>query len=103
MKAIHERRMSKLNAHQERTPAHQESTETEPDPEIMLSAEMHQAIPNEDATVLSVGEPRKRHRVQNVATESRQKSKKRTWRNHGSWKELAAACRKVSCHAEVAW
>jgi hypothetical protein len=32
MKAIHERRMAKLDAHQEGIMAHQEATETEPNP-----------------------------------------------------------------------
>jgi hypothetical protein len=35
--AIHERRMAKLDAHQERTMAHQEVTESEPDPRMMQS------------------------------------------------------------------
>jgi hypothetical protein len=54
-KDIHERRMAKLDALQERTLAHQEVTETEPNPGMMQSAEEHQEIPNEDAAVMPVG------------------------------------------------
>jgi hypothetical protein len=59
----------------------QEATETEPNPGMMQSIEEHQEIPKEDAVVMLVGEPRKWDRVCN----------------------LADACRKVFCHAKVAW
>jgi hypothetical protein len=71
---------------------------------MMQSEEEHQEIPTEDAAVMPVVELRKRHRVQNLAVESRQKRKDRTREDHGSWRKLAAACRKkVSRHAIVAW
>jgi hypothetical protein len=35
---------------------------TEPDPEMMQSAEEHQEISTDDAAVMPVGEPRKRRR-----------------------------------------
>jgi hypothetical protein len=54
-----------------------EGKEIEPDPGMMQSIEEHQ-IPKEDATVMPVGEPRKRHRVCNLATERHQKRKERT-------------------------
>jgi hypothetical protein len=44
-KAIHKMRMTKLDAHQERSMAHQEATETEADPRMMQSTEEHQEIP----------------------------------------------------------
>jgi hypothetical protein len=101
-KAIRER-MAKLNAHHERTLGHREATETEPDPEMMQSAEEHQEIPNEDASVMPVGEPRKWLRVQNLAAERRLKRKKRTRGNRGSRRKSAFARRKVIRHAGVAW
>jgi Skp family chaperone for outer membrane proteins len=63
MKAIHERRMAKLDTHQERMMTHQESTETEPEPRIMQSIEEHQGVPKEDAAVTPVGELMKLRRV----------------------------------------
>jgi hypothetical protein len=78
-------------------------TETEPDPEMMQSIEEHQAIPKEDAAVMPIGGPRKRHRVCNLAAEHRQKMRERTRGNSGSRRKLAGACKKVSCRAKVAW
>jgi hypothetical protein len=52
---------------------------------------------------MPVGEPRKRHRVSNLAAERLQKRKKKTRGNIGSRRKLAAACRKVSRRAKVAW
>jgi hypothetical protein len=63
----------------------------------------HQEIPKEEASVMPVGEPRKRRRVCNLATEHRQKRKERTRGNRGSRRKSAAACRKVCRHAKVAW
>jgi hypothetical protein len=71
-----------------------EVTETEPDPEMMQSTEEHQEIPNEEATVMPVGEPRKRHRVYNLTVERHQKMKERTWGNCDSRRKSAAACRR---------
>jgi hypothetical protein len=48
----------KLDAHQEKTLAHREATETEPDPRTMQFIEEHQEIPKEEAAVIPVGEPR---------------------------------------------
>jgi hypothetical protein len=45
------------------TTACNKATETEPDPGILQFIEKHQEIPKEDAAVMPVGEPRKRHRV----------------------------------------
>jgi hypothetical protein len=54
-----------------------EATETEPDPRMMQYIEEHQEIPKEEASVIPVGEPRKRRRVCNLAMESHQKRKGR--------------------------
>jgi hypothetical protein len=80
-----------------------EATETEPDPGMMQSIAEHQENPKGEAAVMPVEEPRNRRRVQNLAAECRQKRKERTRGNHGSRRKLAAACRKVSRHAKVAW
>jgi hypothetical protein len=63
-----------------------EAMKIEQDPRMMQSMEEHQEMPAEDATVMPVGELRKRCRVRKRPTESRQKMKKRTPR-----------------HATVAW
>jgi hypothetical protein len=70
---------------------------------MMQSTEEQQEIPKEETTVMSVGEPRKRNRVCNLAAERRQKRKERTRGNRGSRRKSAAACRKVSRCAKVAW
>jgi hypothetical protein len=85
------------------TAASQEDTETEPDPGKMQSVEEHQEIPKEEAAVMLVGEPRKRRRVQNLAAERRQKRKERTQGNCGSRRKSAAACKKITRCATVAW
>jgi hypothetical protein len=51
---------------------------------------------------MPVRKPRKRYRVQNLATESRQKRKDRTQGNHESQKELAIVRRKMNHCAEIA-
>jgi hypothetical protein len=83
--------------------AHREVMEIEPDSRKMQSIEELQEIPKEEATVMSVGEPRKRHRVCNLASECCQKRKERIRGNRGSRRKSPAACRKVSRHAKVAW
>jgi hypothetical protein len=59
----HKKRMSMLDAHHKSIMAclgQTEATEkTDPDIEMMQSAEEHQEIPPEDAVVMPVGEPRK--------------------------------------------
>jgi hypothetical protein len=52
---------------------------------------------------MPVGEPRKRRRVCNLAAEHRQKRKERAQGYCEFRRKLAAACRKVFRHAEVAW
>jgi hypothetical protein len=80
-----------------------DTEKTEPDPGLMQSTEEHQEIPKEEAAVMPVGEPRKRRKVCNLAAEHRQKRKERTRENRGSWRKSAAACRKASRRAKVAW
>jgi hypothetical protein len=53
--------------------------------------------------VLPVGEPRKLRRVCNLAMDHHQKMRERDWGNSGFSRKLAAACRKVSRYAKVAW
>jgi hypothetical protein len=83
-KAVHERRMAKLDVHQKWTTANRESTETKPDPGIMQYIEEHQEIAKEDAAVMPVRKPRKRRRICNLAAERRQKKKERTRGNRES-------------------
>jgi hypothetical protein len=70
---------------------------------MMRSIEEHQEIPKEDATVMLVREPRKRRRVCNLAAERCQKIRERTRGYRESRRKSAATCRKMSCHAKVAW
>jgi hypothetical protein len=70
---------------------------------MMQSIEEHQEIPKEDAAVMLVRELRKWRSVCNLAAERRQKGKERTQGNRGSRRKSAAACRKVSRRAKVAW
>jgi hypothetical protein len=67
------------------------------------SIEEHQDIPKGEATVMPVGEPRKWRRVQNLAAEHHQKMKESTRGKSGYGRKSAAACRKVSRCAKVAW
>jgi hypothetical protein len=69
------------------------ATEIEPNPGMMQSIEEHEEIPKKDTVVMPVGGPRKRHRVCSLRTQG----------YCGSRRKLAAACRKVSCCAKVAW
>jgi hypothetical protein len=70
---------------------------------MMQSVVEHQDVPNKDVTVMPVGEPRKRRRGRKSNAGRRGESKKLNRGNCGSRKKLAAAWRKVSCHATVAW
>jgi hypothetical protein len=85
------------------TTTYREVMETEPNPGMMQSIEEHQEIPKEDVAVMPVGEPRRQHRVWNLATECHQKMKERTQGYRGSRRKLAATCRKMAQLAKVAW
>jgi hypothetical protein len=107
-KAYHEEMMAMVDAYHERlmaclgkTEADTEKTET--DPGMMQSTEEHQEIPKGEAAEMPVRELRKRRRVRSLAAERHQKRKERTRGNCGSRRKSAAACRKVSRCARVAW
>jgi hypothetical protein len=70
---------------------------------MMQYIEEHQEIPKGEAAGTPVEEPRKRRRVRNLVAERRQKPKERTQGYGESRRKLAAACRKVSRSAKVAW
>jgi hypothetical protein len=70
---------------------------------MMQSTEEHQEIPKGEAAVMPVAEARKRRRVRNLAAEHRQKRKEKTRGNRGSRRNSAAACRKLTRRAQVAW
>jgi hypothetical protein len=81
----------------------QESTDadiekTEPDSGMMQSVVEHQEVPREDATVMPVGEPRKRRRDRNLDARRRRKQQERAQIKDGCRKNLFAARR-----AAVAW
>jgi hypothetical protein len=88
---------------QSKTAASQDDTETEPDPGKMQSMEEHQEIPKEEAAVMPVRGLRKRCRDQNLATERRQKSKKRIQANCESTRRLTVAGKKMTRRVTVAW
>jgi hypothetical protein len=86
------------------TTAYNEATEKiETDPGMMQSAEEHQDIPIEEVAVMPVEGLKKRRRGRKSTAGRRGEPKKLTRGNCGSRKKLAAACRKVSRHATVAW
>jgi hypothetical protein len=70
---------------------------------MMQPKEENQEIPKGEAAVMSVGGPRKRHSIQNLAAERREKRKERTRGNSGSRRKSAADCKKVFRRAKVAW
>jgi hypothetical protein len=103
MRSIFDAWLTDLKDGRKETTAYQETTESEPNPGMMQSIEGHQKIPKGEAGGMQVGEPKKRRRVWNLAAERRQKPKERTQGYCESRRKLAAACRKVSSRAKVAW
>jgi hypothetical protein len=75
--------------------ASQEDAESDPDPGKMQSLEEHLEIPQEEAVVTPVGEPRKRRRVR--------KRKEGTWGTCESRRKLTIAGKKMTRRAIVAW
>jgi hypothetical protein len=69
----------------------------------MQSVGEHQEVPKDEAAVMPVGGLRKRRRDRNLAAERRQKPKELTRGDCRSRRKLAAACRKMSRRAAVAW
>jgi hypothetical protein len=80
-----------------------EKTLTEPSQEMMQSAEEHQEVPREEAAVIPGRGRKRRHRGRKQAAGRRGEPKEPTRGDHGSRKKLAAACRKASRCATVAW
>jgi hypothetical protein len=83
--------------------ASQEVTETEPDTGMMQSVAQHQVVPKEKAVVKPVKGRKKRLRGRKTAAGRCGEAKELTPSDCGSGKKLAAACRKVSSCAAVAW
>jgi hypothetical protein len=75
----------------------------EPDSGMMQSVGEHQEAPEEDATVMPVGEPRKRRRDRNLDARRRRKQQERTQKKDGCRKNLVAARRGTTHRAAVAW
>jgi hypothetical protein len=63
----------------------------------------HQEVPREEAAVKPVERRKKRHRGRKQAAGRHGEPKELTRGDHGSRKNLAAACRKASRRATVAW
>jgi hypothetical protein len=76
---------------------------TDPDAGMMQSVADHQVALKEDAIVKPVKERKKRHRGQKLAAGRCGEPKELTRGDCGSGRKLAAACRKVSSCATVAW
>jgi hypothetical protein len=90
-----------LMACQEMTEACQNSKE--PSPEEMESEVERREFPTKEAAVKSSRTMKKRHKGRRMAAGRRGKPKELTRRDCGSRGLLAAACRKVSRRATVAW
>jgi hypothetical protein len=80
-----------------------EETQMEPREEMMQSAEEHHEVPNADAVVIPVRGRKRRHRGRKQAAGRHGEPKELNRGDHGSRKKLAAACRKASRRATVAW
>jgi hypothetical protein len=87
----------------ETTACNEEAEKIEENPEIMKSAEEHQDVSSEDVVVGPVKGLKKRRRGRKSTAGRRGEPEKLNRGNCGSRKKLAAACRKVSRHATVAW
>jgi hypothetical protein len=72
-------------------------------PEDMKYEVEHREVPMEEVTVKSSGTMKKRHRGRHLVAWRREETKELTQGDYGSRRKLAAACRKVSRHAKVAW
>jgi hypothetical protein len=107
MEANQEKIMAMLNAYHEKM-ACQETMEAcleckEPSPKERESEAERQEVPMEEATVKSSRIIKKWHRGPHLCAGRHVKPKKLTQGDCGSRGMLAAACRKVSHHATVAW
>jgi hypothetical protein len=79
------------------------TTDLKANPEEMESEAEHREVSNEHAAVENGKAPSKRHRDWHLAAGCRRKPNELTQGDCGSRRKLATACRKVSCHARVAW
>jgi hypothetical protein len=75
----------------------------EPASEEMKPEVVHQEVPREHASVVPVGGLRKQRRGRKEAAGRHEEPKKLNRGICGSREKLAAACRRVSCRATVAW
>jgi hypothetical protein len=80
-----------------------EKTQTKPREEMMQFAEEHHVVPDEDAVEAPVRIRKRRHRGRKEAAGRRLQPKELNRGDRGSQKKLAAACRKASHRATVAW
>jgi hypothetical protein len=87
----------------EMTACNEATEKIEENPEMMQSAEENQDVSSEDVVVGPVKGLKKRCRGRKLTARRRGETKKLNRGNCGSRKKLAAACRKVSRHATVAW
>jgi hypothetical protein len=78
------------------------TTNLKANPEEMASEAKHREDPKERAAVKPVGGLRKQHRGRNLSAGRCGAQKELTQRICGSWRKLAAACRRVSHCAAVA-
>jgi hypothetical protein len=97
-----------LNACRKETVTCQETIEAhlgckEPSPKEMESQVEHREVPMEEAAVKSSRVMKTQHRGQHLAAGRRREPKELTRGDCGSQGMLAAACRKMSRHAAVAW
>jgi hypothetical protein len=101
--AVHSPRAcrSERAASQGATEADAENIES--DPGMMQSVPKHQEAPKENAVVKPLKGRNKRNKARKPVTGGRGEPKELTRRDCGSGKKLAAACRKVSSCATVAW
>jgi ElaB/YqjD/DUF883 family membrane-anchored ribosome-binding protein len=76
---------------------------TEPREEMMQTAGEHQLVPRVDAVIIPVRKRKRRLRGRKQAAGRHGEPKELTRGDHGSRKKLAAACRKASRCATVAW
>jgi hypothetical protein len=76
---------------------------TEANPADMMSVAVHEEFCMEDAAVKSLLTMKKQHRGQHLATERCEKLKELTRGDCGSWRKFAAAYKKMSHCAAVAW
>jgi hypothetical protein len=106
IRAGQEHLMTMINTHHERMMAclgKMEATDLKVNPEEMESESEHREVPQEMAAVRSLGTMKKRHWDPHLAAGHCGKPEELTQGDCGSWRKLAAACRKVPCHTRVAW